>query len=391
MRRLLILATVAIAAACGSGASSSLALGAAAPDFSLPGIDGQTHRLADYAASQVLSVVFMCNHCPASQQYERRIQKLYEDYRGKGVAVVAINPNAAESLTPLDLKYSDGGDSLADMKARAAFRHLDFPYLYDGDAQVTSKAFKVVATPQIFVFDKTRTLRYQGRIDDNISEPHVKSADARRAIDAMLASQPVKVAETEVVGCPPVWKAPAPAGTPAASPIGVDMATADVLKALRTNGTSKYLLVNFWATWCGPCVVEFPDLVMTSRMYRDRALEFVTVSENQPDEREQVLAFLLRHQATNRNLLFATPDTYALQDAFDKAMPAALPFTLLLAPNGDVLYQELGSLDVLKLTLCHEERRRARHRTGREDHTSEKSTHPEPPGRRPYLTPFGRG
>ena len=94
---------------------------------------------------------------------------------------------------------------------------------------------------------------------------------------------------------------------------------------------------------------EFPDLVATSAMYRDRPFELVTVSENQPEEKDAVLTFLKRQQSTGRNLLFATPDTYGLQNAFDKDMPAALPFTLLLAPNGDVLYQELGSLDILKL------------------------------------------
>jgi hypothetical protein len=84
-------------------------------------------------------------------------------------------------------------------------------------------------------------------------------------------------------------------------------------------------------------------------MYRDRPVEFVSVSENEPEERALVLDFLRRHEAANRNLLFATPQTYDLQAAFDKAMPAAVPFTLVIAPNGDVVYQELGSLDVLKM------------------------------------------
>ena len=329
---------------------ASLAIGAQAPDFSLPGVDGKTHTLAEYASQPVLAVVFTCNHCPASQQYEQRIQKLHDDYRARGVAVVAISPNSPEALKPADFKYSDVGDSLADMKARADHRRLSYPYLYDGDAQAVSQAFKVVATPQMFVFDRQRKLQYEGRIDDNARASAVRTSDARNAIDALLAGQAVRVTHADAAGCPPAWKpAGAVAAPPAAGQIAVEMAGADALKQLRGNGTNKFLLVNFWATWCGPCVVEFPDLVMTSRMYRDRPIELVTVSENQPEEKEFVLAFLTRHSSAGRNLLFATSDTYGLQEAFDKDMPAALPFTLLIAPNGDVVFQELGSLDVMKM------------------------------------------
>jgi hypothetical protein len=84
-------------------------------------------------------------------------------------------------------------------------------------------------------------------------------------------------------------------------------------------------------------------------MYRGRQVQLVSVSENQPEEKTLVLEFLKKKQASNRNLLFATPDTYGLQAAFDPLMPAAVPFTLVIAPSGDVVYQELGSLDILKL------------------------------------------
>jgi hypothetical protein len=84
-------------------------------------------------------------------------------------------------------------------------------------------------------------------------------------------------------------------------------------------------------------------------MYKSRNLEFVTVSENDPAERAAVLAFLQAHHASHPNRQFATSDVYELQAAFDPKMPAALPFTLLLAPNGDVIYQELGESDIPKL------------------------------------------
>jgi thiol-disulfide isomerase/thioredoxin len=348
MRRLALLAVIAAGVlavpACRSG-STSLALGSSAPDFALPGVDGQVHKLSDYAASHVLAVVFTCNHCPASQQSERRLQQLHDDYRAKGVAVVAINPNNAEAIPASALKYSDVGDSLADMKTRATHRNLAYPYLYDGEKQNVAKAFKVTATPQVFVFDRDRKLKYEGRVDE-----------APAAIDALLAGRPVSTAQTEAKGCPPVWldapKTKEQLQTDVVEPVQVEMAGPELLKKVRANDSGKLMLVNFWATWCGPCTTEFPDLVMTHRMYRDRAFQLVTISENQSEEKDLVIAFLKRQKASARNLLFETSrdrTIYDLQAAFDKDMPAPVPFTLVLAPNGDVLYQELGSLDTLKM------------------------------------------
>ena len=332
----------------------SLAIGSTAPDFALPGVDGRTHTLAEYANSPVLVVVFTCNHCPASQLYEDRIKRLHEDYRGKGVSVIAINPDSSSAIRLSELAYSDLGDSLADMKARATYRHLPYPYLYDGDTQAVAAKFGVVATPQIFVFDRSRTLQYQGRIDDNQLESLVKTSDARNAIDALLTGRPVPAARTTAVGCPftslaqPSDREQEMAGI-AAEPVTLEMADADRLKKLRGNGSGKLVLVNFWATWCGPCITEFPELEATYRMYRGRSFDFVSVSANDPEDKPQVMAFLQKHHASGSNLQFATPDTFALQAAFDPLMPSAVPFTVLIAPNGDIVYQELGELDILKL------------------------------------------
>jgi peroxiredoxin len=337
-------------AGCRGSEPPHLAIGAAAPEFSLPGIDGKNHTLTDYAGSRVLAIVFTGNSCPVSQQYEARIRKLHEDYRDKGVSVVAINPNAPAAMQFADLGYSDVGEALEDMKARAAHRQLQYPYLSDAQDQAVSKKFGVVATPHLFVFDQARTLRYEGRIDDG---KQGGSADARHAIEALLAGRSVPTARTRVDGCP-VRGLAAPAASQPASAAGnetvvVEMAGADDLKRLRQNGTGKLLLINFWATWCAPCASEFPDLEATWQMYKPRGLEFVAVSVNDPEEKPGVLEFLKTYKATHRNLLFASADVYGLQAAFDPKMPAPVPFTILLAPNGDVVYQELGELDVKKL------------------------------------------
>jgi peroxiredoxin len=343
-----VVLTLALAA-CRGSEPPHLAIGAAAPEFSLPGIDGKVHTLADYRDNRVLAVVFTGNSCPVSQQYEARIRKLHEDYRGKGVSVVAINPNAPAAMQLADLGYSDVGETLEDMKRRAADRQLPYPYLSDGQDQAVSKKFGVTSTPHVFVFDHARMLRYEGRIDDGRQGG---GTDARNAIDALLAGKSVAAARTRVDGCQvkglagPATNQPAAAGS---ETVAVEMAGPEELKRLRQNGTGRLLLINFWATWCAPCASEFPDLEATWQMYKARGLEFVAVSVNDPQEKPGVLEFLKTHKATHRNLLFATADVYGLQAAFDPKMPAPVPFTILLAPNGDVMYQELGELDVNEL------------------------------------------
>ncbi|MEO8520427.1 MAG: redoxin domain-containing protein [Acidobacteriota bacterium] len=354
LRTGLTLAMALATVACAGTQPDGLPSGFRAPDFSLPGADGKTHSLGDYSGSRVLAVVFTSNTCPASQLYESRLRQLADDYRSKGVTVVAVNPNRADGMRLSDLSYSDVGETIDDMKVRAADRHLDYPYLSDGQTQALVRQFRVVTTPHIFVFDQSRTLRYDGRIDDAVREDQVTSRDARSAIDALLAGKAVADARTAATGCA-VKGLSGPLTAEQrrdaldSAPVTVEMADADALKQLRRNGTGKLLLVNFWATWCAPCASEFPDLEATYRMYRPRGLEFATVSVNDPEERGAVLDFLKTHRAAHRNLQFATSDVYALQAAFDPNMPAPVPFTLLIAPGGDVLYQELGELTVMKL------------------------------------------
>ncbi len=332
----------------------TLALGSPAPAFSLPGIDGKTHKLGDYASAKVLVLVFTCNHCPTAQLYETRIKKLADDYRGKGVALVAIQPNNPAAIRLDELGYTDVSDSFEEMKTRAAYRHFDFPYLYDGDTQTVSRAYGPKATPHVFIFDRERKLRYEGRVDNSQRESLVKTQDARNAIDALLADKPVAVNHTGVFGCSTKWIAKEASTVQErkkieAEPVSVELASAEDLKKLRANGTGKVLLVNFWATWCGPCVHEFPDLETTYRMYRLRDFDMVMVSANMPDEKAGVMKMLEKQHASSRNLLFGSTDTYAMQAAFDPKWDSPVPFTVLLSPDGKVLYRELGEVDILKL------------------------------------------
>jgi peroxiredoxin len=294
--KFLLLLLTAVAAFAGDS-HPTLAVGSAAPDFSLPGTDGEVHRLADYAASEVLVVVFTCNHCPIAQMYEDRIKTLAADYGNKSVAVVAIQPNDPSAIRVDELDSSDMSDSLDEMKTRAAYRHLDYPYLYDGETQSVAEAYGPKATPHVFVFDRQRKLRYEGRMDNSYRKELVKTSDARNAIDAVLGGRDVLVTHTGVFGCSTKWKSKQASRIEAlrkieAEPVSLELASIDDLKKLRANPTGKLLLLSFWATWCGPCIHEFPELQTTFRMYRGRDFDLVPVAVNMPDEKESVLSVL---------------------------------------------------------------------------------------------------
>jgi peroxiredoxin len=350
----LIFSLLLAVAASGQTTHPILALGSPAPDFSLPGVDGKIHRLADYAASPVLVVVFTCNHCPIAQMYEQRIQQLEADYRDHGVAVVAIQPNDPKAIRIDELDSSDISDSLDEMKIRADYKHLRYPYLYDGETQSVTRAYGPQATPHVFIFDKGRNLRYEGRMDNSYRKEMVNTQDARNAIDALLANREVPVKHTGVFGCSTKWQEKSAFRAEGLrkieeQPVKLEMVTAAELKRLRENPSRHFVLISFWATWCGSCIDEFADFQDTYQMYKNRDLELVTVAANMPDEKPGVLKMLERKHATSRNLLFASSETAALQAAFDPAWESAVPYTVLLDPDGKVLYRNLGTVDILEL------------------------------------------
>jgi peroxiredoxin len=331
-----------------------LAIGSLAPDFSLPGVDGHNYALKDFSQAKALIVLFTCNHCPTAQYYEARVRQIVEDYKPKGVALVAISPNDPKSVRLDELGWSDLSDTFAEMKIRARDNHFNYPYLYDGDSESVSRAYGPVATPHVFVFDAARKLRYAGAIDDSERVQHVKRHYLRDALDAILTGRDPEVEKTKVVGCSVKWAGKSDAVKTyldklAAEPVSLTTVDAAGLSKLRKNDSGKFRLVNFWATWCAPCVAEFDEFVTINRMYRHRDFELVLVSMNRPDEQAKVLEFLKKKQASFRNLIFASTDREPLINAFDPAWEGAVPYTVLLGPDGKVLYSETGSIDPLAL------------------------------------------
>lgn len=345
----------------------TLALGDAAPDFSLPGIDGRTYSLKDFAGPDVLMVLFTSNHCPTSHAIEKRLQALRTELRSRSFALVAINPNHPEGHSIDELGYGEYSDSFADMKPYAAKNGWDFPYLYDGETQQVARAYGCLATPHVFIFDKERKLRYAGRYDDSrfVEDSSVKSPDARNAIEALLTGQPVPIAITKPHGCSTKWREKHATNVKIESawtkiPVVMDRTDAAGVATLRANPTKKFRLINVWATWCAPCVEEFPLLVSLSRQFDMRNFELVTISLDAAKDEAKAQAFLQRQGAglskrvqptvtkegrKTNHYLYTGASQEDLMNAVDREAPGPLPHTVLVAPGGDIVWRHNGVID----------------------------------------------
>jgi peroxiredoxin len=348
-----------------------LALGDAAPDFKLLGIDGKTYTLADFKAAPVLMVVFLSNHCPYSHAAETRLLPLAREFADKGLTVVAINPNSPAGIRLDELGYSKYNDSYEEMKLYARDQNFPFPYLYDGDTQVIAKAYGCLATPHVFLFDRERKLRYVGHVDDSrFEDPKtVTKHDARNAVVETLAGKPVTVAQTTVTGCSTKWNSKRGDVAQAeekwkAEPVDLLKIDAGGVAALAKNSSNRLRLVNVWATWCAPCVAEFPELVSYSRRFSNRDFELVTISMDDPKMEAQARQFLTKQHAVpsarlkrllksegreTGNFLYTEANSDALVKALDPEWPGPLPHTVLIAPGGKILYRHNGAIDPKEL------------------------------------------
>jgi peroxiredoxin len=174
----------------------TMMIGTTAPAFELPGVDGRTHSLDDYADVTALALVQSCNHCPYVQAWEGRMIDLQHELGPRGFALVAISSNDVDA-------YPE--DSFEAMQARARSRGFPFDYLHD-ESQELARTLGSERTPEVFLFDRDRRLVYHGAIDDSRNEDAVTQRYLRDAVEAVLAGEAPPVADTMPVGCTVKWR-----------------------------------------------------------------------------------------------------------------------------------------------------------------------------------------
>ena len=348
-----------------------LQIGESAPAFSLPGVDGKRYTLNDFKKPKVLMVLFTGTHCPVSHGVEKRLQNLVDDMADRDFGIVAINPNHASGLRPDELGYTAYDETFEDSKRYAKDLGWTFPFLYDGDEQVAARAYGCRATPHVFIFDQHRKLCYNGRFDDSryADASTVKHPDAQNAIEALLADKPVPVAKTRPFGCSTKWKersahVAAEAIKWNAIPATIEEINAKSVAKLRRNGSDNLRLINVWATWCGPCVKEFPDLTAIASKFSRRPFELITISLDEKNDMEKARQFLSKHRAvisdrlrpavkaggrTTNNYLFTGSNVDELAEALDPKWSGALPLSVLIDQEGKVLYRMSGMIDQEKV------------------------------------------
>jgi len=332
----------------------TLEIGAKAPDFKLPDLKGTFRSLDDYADAKVLTIVFTCNHCPTAQAYEDRLIEYTDEYRDQGVQVVAISPNSVKGLLFEECGYTDLNDTYEEMIIRAEYKGYNFPYLYDGDNHDASVLYGPTTTPHVFVFDEERTLQYVGRIDAHEKPGTANAEDLRAATDAILAGETPELQTTKAFGCSVKWSwnsqwAKTVNERWAEAPVTLDNLSLEQAAELVKNETDQLRLINVWATWCAPCVIEYPDFVNTHRMYMGRDFEFVSISMDNMNKKKNALKFLDKTDSALQNYIYEGSDKYAFIEALDPDWNGALPYTMLIEPGGNVVWSHQGPVDFLEL------------------------------------------
>ncbi len=328
-------------------------------------------RLADFSEPDVLMIYFTGTHCPVSHAQELRLQKLVTSLKDSSFGVIAINPNHNDGCRPDEFSYSKYTESFEDSKRYARDLNWTFPFLYDGEKQLTARAYGVTNTPHVFIFDKERKLRYVGRFDDSRyrDADTVKSPDAENAIRALLAGEAVKVASTKPFGCSTKWREKNGAVQADDAKWSTKKAVLETIDSegvakLVANGTNKVRLFNVWSTTCQPCVEEMPEFTKIVRRYSRRNFDFISLSLDTPENLKVAEDFLGKHAIVvgdklsktlkkegrnTNNYLVTEPSIDTLVAALDPEWNGAMPYTILVNTEGKIVYRKSGTIDPLEL------------------------------------------
>ena len=331
-----------------------LKIGLQAPGFRLPGVDGKWHTSKEFEEAKALVVVFLANHCPTSQGFEDQIMQVYEEYEPKGVAFVAISGTSPFGIRDDELGYTDVADSFDDMVIRAKDKGFKFPYLYDGDDQKVTMAYGPTATPHVFVFDENKIHRYNGRIGKK-EWKEGQGENLRNALEAVLNGTEIETPVTKAFGCNTKWSWLYEKNKKIKqwwmdTPIELtEINVAQVQELLKNDQSGKLCLINVWATWCGPCVTEYPELMAIYRSFFQRDFEFISLCADKIKNKKKALKFLQKQKSHIKNYIFSGDDVYDLVEAVDPKWSAALPYTIIVEPGGKIVYRYQGLINPIEL------------------------------------------
>lgn len=318
--------------------AAPLSVGQPVPDFSLKDTKGKLHSLQAYRGQMVV-IGFVGAKCPISNAYITRMNGIAQDYQAKKVVFLGINSNANE---PLSL-----------IKENAAKAKYGFAILRD-PRNVVADSFGAMVTPEIFVLDAEGVLRYHGRVDSASDIARVERHDLRVALDELLAGKAPSKPDLKAFGCqikrvPGSKTPPKPVAAKAKEPNTEGLVT--LLKPaefnkLKTDSQGKVLLINFWATWCAPCVAEFPEFVMIDKNYRSKGVRTVSISTDEKSDIESaVVPFLKKQKAEFESYLSDADDPQLLIDVVDKNWSGALPATFVFDKQGKLVFTKYGIID----------------------------------------------